>query len=81
MRRRYEVWSYSTTWGKWIRDIYPDAGSALMRYEYLQMRGEAVRPPRPANQRLPWRDRLGFTLSRVAGRPVFEPVMRHERRP
>ncbi len=69
MRRRYEVWSYSATWQKWIRDIYPDLESARMRYEDLLMFGGAALPPRPANLRLPVKERLGFALSRVLKRP------------
>lgn len=72
MRRcRYEVWSYSTTWEKWIRDIYPDKGSATMRYEDLLLFGEAARPPRPANLPLPLKDRVGFALSGIFKRPSF----------
>lgn len=70
-RHRYEVWSYSTDWGKWIRDIYPDLATATMRYEDLILFGEAARPPRPANLRLPLKDRLGFTLSQIFKRPSF----------
>lgn len=70
-RRRYEVWSYSPTWGKWIRDIYPDVHSATMRYEDLVLFGGIARPPRPANLRLPVKDRLGFVLSRIFKRPSF----------
>ncbi|RJG03656.1 hypothetical protein [Noviherbaspirillum sedimenti] len=70
-RCRYEVWSYSTAWGKWIRDIYPDLGTATMRYEDLLLFGEAARPPRPANLPLPLKDRLGFALSRIFKRARF----------
>ena len=71
MRRRYEVWSYSATWQKWIRDIYPDFESARMRYEDLQLFGGAALPPRPANLRLPVKNKLGFALSRILKRPSF----------
>jgi len=70
-RHRYEVWSYSTYWEKWIRDIYPDADSAITRYEDLLLFGEAVRPPRLANSPLPLKDRMGFVLSRMFKRPSF----------
>ncbi|QAU33446.1 hypothetical protein [Janthinobacterium sp. 17J80-10] len=70
-RSRYEVWTYSTAWGKWIRDIYPDKASAIMRYEDLLLFGETARPPRPANLPLPLKDRVGFALSGIFKRPSF----------
>ncbi len=65
MRSRYEVWRYSPSWGKWIRDIYPDGIEAARRYESLLRKGKTARPPRPFNSGLPLADRVGFMVSRL----------------
>lgn len=68
MRSRYEVWRYSNSWGKWIRDIYPDLDEANKRYEFLQQRGKKARPPRPFNHGLPLTDRVEYMVSKVIRR-------------
>lgn len=65
MHSRYEVWRYSHSWGKWIRDIYPDITTATRRYQRLLTNGKKARPPRPFNRGLPLADRVDFLLTRI----------------
>lgn len=70
MRVRYEVWRYSNTWGKWVRDIYPDADEAMQRYERLRRHGKTARPPRPFSRELSLRDRIEFLFSQAFMRGI-----------
>lgn len=49
MRSRFEVWRYSDSWNKWVRDIYRDPEEAQQRYEFLLRRGKKAKAPRPFN--------------------------------
>jgi hypothetical protein len=62
--RHYEVWRYSTTWKKWVRDVYRDPEEAQQRYEHLLRRGKTAKAPQPFNSGLPIADRIGFVVSR-----------------
>lgn len=69
---RVEVWCYSKTWGKWIRNIYTNPDDAHKRYERLKRMGKRVKPPQPVNTGLPLYDRVGTFLAsamlRIRGR-------------
>lgn len=65
MQSRYEVWRYSNSWKKWVRDIYRDSEEAQARYEFLLRRGKKARAPRPFNSGLPLVDRVGFAMNRI----------------
>jgi hypothetical protein len=69
---RYEVWSYSKSWKKWIRNIYPSLDDAQKRYERLRAIGRTVKPPQPMNTGLPLLDRLKTFF--------IQPFMRKKRR-
>jgi hypothetical protein len=71
---RYEVWAYSKSWKKWIRNIYPTHEEAQKRYERLQNKGRRVKPPQPMNTGLPLLDRLKTFLA-----PLFK-KKKHRRR-
>lgn len=66
MRMKYEVWRYSESWGKWIRDIYFDIGEAQRRYELLQKNGKRAKRPQPMNEGLTMFEKLS-----PHGRKVF----------
>jgi hypothetical protein len=72
---RYEVWSYSKSWKKWIRNIYPSLDDAQKRYERLHTIGRRVKPPQPMNTGLPLLDRLKTLLAQP-----FTRKKRRERR-
>ena len=55
---RYEVWSYSKSWKKWIRNIYPSLDEAQKRYERLRGLGRKAKQPQPMNTGLSIFDRL-----------------------
>jgi hypothetical protein len=63
--RHYEVWRYSNSWKKWVRDIYRDPVAAQARYEFLVRRGRKARAPQPFNSGLPITERIGFVVSRI----------------
>ena len=65
MQSRYEVWRYSMSWNKWVRDIYRDSEEAQKRYEYLLKRGKRVAAPRPFNSGVPLTDRIGVAMSQL----------------
>lgn len=67
MHRRYEVWRYSQSWNKWLRDIYRDPEEAQARYEFLLRKGKKAKPPRPFNSGVPIFDRVGFAMSSILG--------------
>jgi hypothetical protein len=60
---RYEVWFYSKSWKKWIRNIYPSIDDAQKRYERLQRIGRTVKPPQPMNAGVPVFERLKVMLA------------------
>lgn len=68
MQSRYEVWRYSNSWKKWVRDIYRDSDLAQERYEYLLRRGKTVRAPQPFQSGLPITTRVGFMVGRLLAR-------------
>lgn len=68
MRSRFEVWRYSDSWNKWVRDIYRDPEEAQQRYEFLLRRGKKAKAPRPFNSRLPFVLRIGFAMHRAVKR-------------
>jgi len=68
MGMRFEVWCYSNSWGKWIRNVYPNLQDAQKRYEVLESLGKNVRPPQPVNTGLPLFDWVAYTLNKVLGR-------------
>lgn len=69
---RYEVWSYSKSWKKWIRNIYSSLEDAQKRYERLHGIGRRVKPPQPMNTGLPLLDRVKTFL--------VQPFMRKKRK-
>lgn len=62
MQNRLEVWRYSHTWKKWVRDIYKDSDEAQRRYESLLRKGKKAKAPRPFTSKFPMMDRVRFAV-------------------
>lgn len=67
---RYEVWSYSKSWGKWVRNVYPQLDDAQKHFDRLRRLGRRVHPPQPVNTGLPWADKLRVLLNRLLKRKL-----------
>lgn len=65
---RYEVWSYSKTWGKWVRNVYPQVEDAEKHFTRLKKLGRRVHPPQPVNTGLPWAERMRILFNRMLRR-------------
>jgi hypothetical protein len=68
MRHRYEVWHYSQSWDKWVRDIYRNLEEAQQRYDSLRRKGKSARAPRLYKMHIPLFERVGFVFSEVLRR-------------
>lgn len=74
MREMYEVWRYSITWKKWIRDVYFDMSKAEKRYDLLKKNGKRVKMPQPINKGIRFYEKLNSTeriLWIIGGSVIF----------